>query len=233
MEVQKIVKSSSSGRTKEIEIVYFDENLSSKSRAAYILLKDELRFQDVDYIETLSFRSEEIEFSRNYLTKEKELNGDLVCSYCGRPHLEIEYEGMLIPERKKATVDHIVPVSKGGDKFSPKNIRVACSPCNTKKGDKDVNIFLDILIKQLKREADMLFSDELLEIGRSIPTTSCGNSFYDIALKMFEKLKEKEAQILKSDHINNEMARLNTTMQYVLNTLEKEGYPYKKAFTKC
>lgn len=31
-------------------------------------------------------------------------------------------------------VDHIVPVSQGGDFFSPSNLRAACTPCNAAGG---------------------------------------------------------------------------------------------------
>lgn len=113
-----------------------------KSRASYILLREHLRLQDEDYIKSLVSREEMMAFSRDYLSKEKELKGDLVCSYCGKPHLEIEYEGMKISPDKKATIDHIIPVSKGGERLDPKNIRVACEKCNNEKGDKSLEQFL-------------------------------------------------------------------------------------------
>ena len=43
------------------------------------------------------------------------------CQYCG--------------SRSKLTIDHVIPRSKGGDD-SWTNLVVACSSCNTKKGDK-------------------------------------------------------------------------------------------------
>lgn len=33
-------------------------------------------------------------------------------------------------------VDHIVPLSKGGPKYDPGNARAACTPCNTRRGDR-------------------------------------------------------------------------------------------------
>jgi 5-methylcytosine-specific restriction endonuclease McrA len=32
------------------------------------------------------------------------------------------------------TVDHIIPVSKGGDKYNMLNLQVCCRDCNNKKG---------------------------------------------------------------------------------------------------
>jgi 5-methylcytosine-specific restriction endonuclease McrA len=46
------------------------------------------------------------------------------CSYCGR---------MLM--RNEATIDHVVPKSRGGaDGWT--NLVLACEPCNTRKGDR-------------------------------------------------------------------------------------------------
>ena len=45
------------------------------------------------------------------------------CSYCGVPLT-----------RKKATIDHIVPKSKGGSS-SEFNLALACKPCNERKAD--------------------------------------------------------------------------------------------------
>jgi hypothetical protein len=45
------------------------------------------------------------------------------CQYCGN-HVE----------RKDATLDHVVPVSKGG-KSTWENSTTACAPCNSKKSD--------------------------------------------------------------------------------------------------
>lgn len=36
-----------------------------------------------------------------------------------------------------ATLDHIIPRSKGGT-FALVNLRLACSPCNNKRGNSDV-----------------------------------------------------------------------------------------------
>ena len=32
-------------------------------------------------------------------------------------------------------VDHIVPLAEGGDRLNPDNLRAACGPCNTGRGN--------------------------------------------------------------------------------------------------
>lgn len=111
-----------------------------KSYTAYVLLRNELLLQDIDYIENET--KKRIEFSRIYLRERKEKEGNLTCKYCSRTDLIIEEEGMLVPNRKKATIDHVVPISKGGPIYDFKNIVVACGRCNGKKGNKDLEVFL-------------------------------------------------------------------------------------------
>ena len=40
------------------------------------------------------------------------------------------------------TLDHVIPKSKGGPN-TWKNLVTCCGECNVKKGDKDINIFLE------------------------------------------------------------------------------------------
>ncbi len=51
------------------------------------------------------------------------------CQYCG-----YKWDGVSV-KTKKMTVDHVMPVSKGG-KSSFENCVTACNECNFKKGDK-------------------------------------------------------------------------------------------------
>lgn len=44
--------------------------------------------------------------------------------------------GGMTRRRLALTVDHIVPVSKGG-KWESSNLQTACSPCNTLKADRN------------------------------------------------------------------------------------------------
>lgn len=50
------------------------------------------------------------------------IRDDLICQYCGA-------------HKNKLTIDHVIPVSKGG-KSSFENCVAACQDCNNKKGNK-------------------------------------------------------------------------------------------------
>jgi len=57
-----------------------------------------------------------------------------ICEYCGI-NCSGEYH-----------IDHIVPLSKGGP-HQAHNLAIACKTCNTSKGDKDPDQFLDEITK--------------------------------------------------------------------------------------
>lgn len=138
----KVKKSSSSGKTKTIHNIYFDATKYDKSYASYVLLKDYLHSQDEDFLNSFEFRMRKIQFSRDYLTRTLRKTGNLKCSYCPKENLVIEYEGMTVHKSVLATIDHVVPISKGGGVFDEENIVVSCSTCNNSKGSKDLEVFL-------------------------------------------------------------------------------------------
>ena len=49
-----------------------------------------------------------------------------ICMKCGQP-----------VTRENFHVDHIIPISKGGDEWDLSNLELSCPQCNLKKGDKD------------------------------------------------------------------------------------------------
>jgi 5-methylcytosine-specific restriction endonuclease McrA len=60
------------------------------------------------------------------------------CQSCGIKVHDIRkrVEKMTIEERKsKAHIDHIIPISKGGNS-EPRNLRILCATCNLSKSDK-------------------------------------------------------------------------------------------------
>ena len=69
----------------------------------------------------------------------------MTCTYCQKPNLVIELEGMQVRNFIMATIDHIVPLSKGGPYFDYNNINVCCGQCNSKKGSMDLEDFLKIV----------------------------------------------------------------------------------------
>lgn len=141
MELIVLTKVSSTGHSKQVRKLYFDKDINPKCHAASVLLRNQLRSEDRDYMSDVKARIDRIEFSRSFLTEKLKQQGSLTCEYCGKRQLIIEYDGMKVPSNIKATIDHVVPISKSG-RTEPNNLRVACSNCNNKKGNKDLDEFL-------------------------------------------------------------------------------------------
>lgn len=81
------------------------------------------------------------------MNKKLKENGELICAYCGKKHLEIGGKTAKdLRENNKnpklATVDHIRALSEGGEKYDEKNCVVACKKCNSRKGSKPICLFL-------------------------------------------------------------------------------------------
>lgn len=84
----------------------------------------------------------EIELRKKILREAFERDGRLVCAYCRREDLIPEMpSGRTRQPGNLATIDHVVPVSKGGAKFDRDNCVVSCYLCNQKKADKMENDF--------------------------------------------------------------------------------------------
>lgn len=141
MEIQRVIQKSKSGSTHIVNTVYF-EVTSANTLAAAVLLHDYYRQRDVDKILTIGDKMRKVSFSRTYLNKVVAEKGVLSCSYCPKTNLIIEEHGMRVPNNNKATIDHIVPISKGGGVFDVANVCVCCGKCNTKKGNKSLKQFL-------------------------------------------------------------------------------------------
>ena len=98
-----------------------------QSYAALVLLCR--RYRDREIQQWLDFRAE-------LLREAIERDGRLICVYCERDDLIEEMpDGMTRAPANLATIDHVVPVSKGGPRYDRKNCAIACYPCNQRKGD--------------------------------------------------------------------------------------------------
>lgn len=110
--------------SRKLQVVVDDPHL--KSGAALLLLTQKLMdAKEKEIIEEwLKFR---LDFLSGYKT--------LTCTHCGKTDLQIETDD----EDKLATVDHVLPLSQGGDKYDTKNCIVSCYPCNNNRGDLSVS----------------------------------------------------------------------------------------------
>ena len=73
-------------------------------------------------------------FRYGLLTKWEHERGSLKCEYCGADNLHKVTEG--VARNMRATLDHVIPRSRGGAEYDVDNLVVACEPCNAKKGNK-------------------------------------------------------------------------------------------------
>ena len=85
--------------------------------------------------------------------KKKILATQTICGICGKP-VDFSYR---YPHPLSPTVDHIIPVSKGGHPSDLDNLQLAHRCCNMEKSDR-------LMDKKYKvNEADVLVPNSLLE----------------------------------------------------------------------
>lgn len=86
------------------------------------------------------------------------IRDECMCQYCG--------------SKSNLTLDHVIPQSKGGPN-SWTNLVTACSPCNTKKGDKTLKQLKWKLAKQPKEPSPWELTQVLAAVGvgdvKSVP----------------------------------------------------------------
>jgi len=110
-------------------------NPHPKSLAALVLLTKKLAPRPISYKTWLKYRKW---FLRRHLREHKKL----ICFYCGSGPLKAQTDS----EKELATLDHVKPLSKGGERFNSSNIVVACFTCNSRKKDKDVEEFINLIV---------------------------------------------------------------------------------------
>ena len=97
-----------------------------KSCAAAILLCK--KYRKLELFTYLKFRKEFMDtFS----------DDELICNYCGKENLIREIpDGETKQPSNLATIDHVIPISKGGQRDDPNNCVISCYSCNQKKKNK-------------------------------------------------------------------------------------------------
>lgn len=106
-----------------------------QSLAALVLLTKKLAPRPAGYKTWLRYR-------KHLLRKMYRTKRTLECHYCGKGPLKIhtDYDNEL------ATLDHVTPLSKGGERFHSSNLVVACYSCNSRKGNKSIQEFTNPIV---------------------------------------------------------------------------------------
>jgi len=218
MEHQTIEKSIN-GNTKTVHSIYFLVD-NPKTLAAKILLRDYYISLDETIKTSFAFRMRKVAFSRAYLTKVLCEKGDLKCSYCSKTNLLIELEGMDVPKNRKATIDHIIPISKGGEVFSEENVTVSCYDCNNKKGSLDLKDFEQIAIS--KKERKVIIDGKSHIHGDILPIVR-------EALKKIDKKNDLIKETIVFDRVIglSHCVEVNETDEIYYHTREKRRQPSK------
>lgn len=111
---------------------------SIKSRAAYLLLRHKLRCQDETYKNVVGRQTKWLKFRVKFLREHKKIHGSFVCIFCGRPDL---CEKIKKCDPNQLTLDHIIPISKGGAMYETTNLAICCYLCNKIKDALSVENF--------------------------------------------------------------------------------------------
>ena len=104
-------------------------------------------------------RSDKLPGTRGAYEKAREviLKTQTVCGICGKP-VDFSYK---YPHPLSPTVDHIIPVSKGGHPSDLANLQLAHRCCNRQKSDK---LLETILSEKERRETNEVISNRVLPL---------------------------------------------------------------------
>lgn len=136
-EVQYFLTETRTGKVKYVH-KFITRIPSIKSRAAYLLLKDKLRAQDETYKHIHGGRFKWLKFRKRFLIQYKEIHDRFICKYCGRPDL---HESERKRDDWQVTLDHIIPLSKGGQMYDNSNLVISCTLCNKIKDSDSLKTF--------------------------------------------------------------------------------------------
>ena len=86
------------------------------------------------------YRPDKDGFAKTAILRAKKIiySSQSVCGICGRP---VNFD-KVFPDPWSPTVDHIIPISKGGDPASLENLQLAHLQCNRTKASKLVELRL-------------------------------------------------------------------------------------------
>jgi HNH endonuclease len=141
-----ITHKSGSGSRQHQHVILPDEP-HLQSFAALVLLTHQYILLDPEANPEISwkiYKRRRKQVLREHLAK----YGKYICTYCNRSDLEL----YPTEKEKQVTIDHIVPISRGGSYTSKKNMAVCCHKCNGNKGNllkhdflRGLDAFLDIV----------------------------------------------------------------------------------------
>jgi 5-methylcytosine-specific restriction endonuclease McrA len=110
---------------------------------------DGLSENDLNKIIRKSFYGKTNYSALTFLVKDsyRQKDGALICRLCGRDDLiDCQYTGYK-PKgfvENIATIEHIIPKSKGGLKYNPSNMTITCYKCNNKRGVREIKKIDDL-----------------------------------------------------------------------------------------
>lgn len=116
------------------------ENPTSGTWGDYVLLVDELRRLDDDWINEMPLsRWERLKFNTEFLESRLDKYKELHCEYCGQPNLKIYAWNEKQRKGDMATADHFYPTAIYPNLlYSISNLLCACHRCNSAlKKDKE------------------------------------------------------------------------------------------------
>jgi len=121
---------SCSGRGEHRHIVIPDEP-HLQSYAAAVLIRNQYMLLDPEANPQINWKI--FKRRRRQVLKEHFAKyGKYICAYCKRDDLTNEVKQH---DPRRVTIDHIVPLSRGGSLTSKKNMAICCSKCNNDKGN--------------------------------------------------------------------------------------------------
>lgn len=106
-----------------------------QSLAALVLLTKKLAPKPESYKTWLKYR-------KWFLRQKLRQGRQLTCFYCHKGPLRPQSDN----DDELATLDHVKPLSKGGERFNSSNLVVACYRCNSRKKNKDIEEFKNLIV---------------------------------------------------------------------------------------